>query len=364
MSAAARFCAGCGAALGPAIRFCEKCGRPVRPAQPEDRGAVPSATQTSRVGGIDRRVLVGGAAAAALVALIVVLFLWLGGDGKDEGGMQTSGSQVSAAGVTLTLPAGWAFLNNGERGLVLAESEADLTVPVPGGSRLTVEPGSTAAPDGDALVGAMAGEGATDAARLEVVEEPETVPVGTAEGVSIGLLEDGGGGAVVKRYVIVNVDGTRVYQFVLEAPESEWDSSVGTLETVLGSTEFEPETAAIEAPTAASAATAAASREPTSTPGAPGQEGFTTAEEAIYAAFGFEGSPIINCNSGEAGTSKPCYDLPTLESGSASGDPVYVFRPAYGEMYWVLVKERPDGSFYVADTVPMEGEFEYPNSPF
>jgi len=39
----------------------------------------------------------------------------------------------------------------------------------------------------------------------------------------------------MRRYVIVNVDGSNVYQFVLEAPEELWGGSIGTLEEILGS---------------------------------------------------------------------------------------------------------------------------------
>jgi len=68
-----------------------------------------------------------------------------------------------------------------------------------------------------------------------VAAEPDRVPVGAGEGVSIGLLEEEGGSRLMRRYVIVNVDGSNVYQFVLEAPEELWGGSIGTLEEILGS---------------------------------------------------------------------------------------------------------------------------------
>lgn len=184
---------------------------------------------------------------AAVAGAIVFLVVSSACGGDDGGGIQLSGQEVSAAGVTLSLPEGWAFLDNDERGLVLASREEDLRADTPGGPRLTVEPGGTAPPDPEELVSAIAGE--DGAPRVEVVEEPETVPVGVEEGVSIGLLEEEDGGAVIRRYVIVNVDGINVYQFLLEAPEDQWDDSVDTLEAVLGSAAFEPPVAA-EAPTA------------------------------------------------------------------------------------------------------------------
>ncbi len=186
--------------------------------------------------------------AAASVMFSLILLAACGGGGGEfplSGGNGSDGSRVSAGGVTLTLPAGWAFLDSGDRGLVLAEHDGDLTAAVPQGPRLTVEPGSTASPDPEAMVSAMVGSGAgAPAAWVDVVEEPETVPVGAEVGVSIGLLENEDGGAVIKRYVIVNVDGIHVHQFVLEAPEDQWNGSADTLESVMGSAVFEPPVAA------------------------------------------------------------------------------------------------------------------------
>ncbi len=186
----------------------------------------------------------GRAIRATLAGAVLSVFLLSacggGGDGAAfplSGGEQGDGGDVSAAGVTLALPEGWAFLDNGDRGMVVAERLADLTAMAPQGPRLTVEPGNTDPPDPEALVSAISGAGT---ARVEVVEEPDTVSVGAEEGVAIELLEDDGDGAMVRRYVIVNVDGSNVYQFVLEAPEDGWDDSVDTLEGVLESAEFGP----------------------------------------------------------------------------------------------------------------------------
>jgi len=85
----------------------------------------------------------------------------------------------------------------------------------------------------------MAGADAEAATLLDVVEEPETVPVGAEEGVSIGLLEEEDGAEIMRRYVIVSADGVDVYQFVLEAPEDGWDGSVDSLEGILAGAEFE-----------------------------------------------------------------------------------------------------------------------------
>ena len=175
------------------------------------------------------------AVAASVTLSLALLSACGGGDGP-----ALSGPQASAGGVTLTLPAGWVSAETGESGLVVAERQGDLTAVVPQGPRLAVEPGNTDPPDPEALVSAIAGAGGdAAAARLEVVEEPETVRVGPEEGVAIGLREGEGESAVIKRYVIVSADGITVYQFLLEAPEGEWDGSVDTLEAILASVEFE-----------------------------------------------------------------------------------------------------------------------------
>jgi len=328
---------------------------------------------TSQQVALPKLALLAAAAAIAFLLLSSACGGSTGGRGFPlSGGQGSEGSEVSAAGVTLTLPAGWAFLDNDERGLVLASQNDDLRADVPQGPRLTVERGSTAPPDPEALVSAMPGAGAEAAtSRLEVVEEPETVQVGIEEGVSIGLLEDDGGGAVIKRYVIVNADGIHVYQFVLEAPEDQWNGNVGALEAILASTTFEPPVVA-QAPTtsvplAGGGGPADPAPQPTSTPVPPGPAGFATPEEAVYAAFGFETSPIADCNSGRPGAGNPCHDLHhEINSGETGYQIVYIFnrRSGFADYYWVLVAQLPDGTFEVADTVPMGGEFGAPNPPF
>lgn len=147
-------------------------------------------------------------------------------------------SSVSAGGVTLTMPEGWVSLDDGDRGLVVASVTGDLGMELPAGPRFIVVPASTALPDAAGLVDAIEGVGAAASTVIEVVEEPESVLVGTREGVAIGLLEEEEGSRLMRRYVIVNVDGHNVYQFVLEAPEELWVGSVATLEGILGSAVF------------------------------------------------------------------------------------------------------------------------------
>ena len=170
-------------------------------------------------------------AGVVIIAVVVVL---QSGDGEDV--TLTGATDVSAAGVTLLQPQDWAFLDNGERGLVLALREEDLTAELPTGPRLTVEPATDDAPAFEELV--ASGE-PLDAAIVAVAEEPDTTQVGDVDAVSIGLTEERDGGSVRSRHVFVNLDGVRLYQFLLEAPPDRWDSDVGTLEAILRSASFE-----------------------------------------------------------------------------------------------------------------------------
>ena len=178
--------------------------------------------------------LAGAGVGALIVAMIAVVMVLQSGDGEDV--TLTGATEVSAAGVTLLQPQDWAFLDNGERGLVLALREEDLTAELPAGPRLTVEPATDDAPDLEELVASAEPLGA---AIVAVAEEPETTQVGGVDGVSIGLTEEGDGGSVRSRHVFVNLDGVRLYQFLLEAPADQWDSNVGTLEAILRSVTFE-----------------------------------------------------------------------------------------------------------------------------
>ncbi len=178
-----------------------------------------------------------------LVAIVVAIagasiVLASCGDNGAEDGALDGASEVAAAGVTLLKPANWALQDSGERGLVLALREEDLTAEVPAGPRLTVEPAATTdeLPDLEELVGPAA---ASDAAILAVAEEPDTTQVGGVDAVRIGLTEERDGASVRSRHVFVNLDGIRLYQFLLEAPPDQWDSNVGTLEAILDSASFE-----------------------------------------------------------------------------------------------------------------------------
>ncbi len=178
--------------------------------------------------------LLAGAGVGAVIVAMIVVGVLQSGDGEDA--TLSGATEVSAAGVTLLRPQDWAFLDNGERGLVLALREEDLTAELPTGPRLTVEPATDDAPDLEELVASAEPLGA---AIVTVAEEPDTTQVGGVDGVSFGLTEERDGGSVRSRHVIVNLDGVRLYQFLLEAPADQWDSNVGTLEAILRSASFE-----------------------------------------------------------------------------------------------------------------------------
>ncbi len=185
-----------------------------------------------------------GLKARGLVAIVVAIagasiVLASCGDNGAKDGALDGASEVSAAGVTLVQPTNWALQDNGARGLVLALREEDLTAELPAGPRLTVEPAATTGELSD-LEGLVASAEPLGAAIVAVAEEPDTTQVGGGDGVSIGLTEERDGGSVRSRYVFVNLDGVRLYQFLLEAPPDQWDRNVGTLEAILTSASFEP----------------------------------------------------------------------------------------------------------------------------
>ena len=178
--------------------------------------------------------LAGAGVVAVIVAIIAVVVVLQPGEGEDAA--LSGATEVSAAGVTLLRPQDWAFLDNGERGLVLALREEDLTAELPTGPRLVAGPATDDAPDLEELVASAEPLGA---AIVAVAEEPDTTRVGGVDAVSIGLTEERDGSSVRSRHVFVNLDGVRLYQFLLEAPAGQWDSNVGTLEAILRSASFE-----------------------------------------------------------------------------------------------------------------------------
>ena len=152
--------------------------------------------------------------AIATVVVLALLASSCGGGGNGGGEFQ-----VTAAGVTLTVASPWVGQELGRQGLVVAPSDEALRSAV--GPRLTVQPGSGALPDTDELI---PNRGADDVALREVVDGPDTFSFGAEEGFFVQFLEQEAAGSVMRWHAFVNIDGLSVYEFIVEAPESEWDS--------------------------------------------------------------------------------------------------------------------------------------------
>lgn len=149
-----------------------------------------------------------------------------------------------------------------------------------------------------------------------------------------------------------------------ESPISEALQSSGSL---LSPTVVEPasvpdaddpiaDPTAVETPptTSEPEATTTAAPSTTTTVGPGG--GFATAIDAVYASLGYEDSPTVHCNSGDAGPIDPCWDQFTAQT--------YLLRPSLKQWYWVLITEYGDGTFDFVDVVPVEDEYDFPNSPW
>lgn len=268
------FCASCGSQLNPGLRFCPGCGAAVAPAPGGAIGGPPQAAVPIAAGpgapapagyqGTPSKrgppkVLIGVAAVVIVLLLLVVSGFCEGFreglQGKRQrptpaatpavGGQAApptpAGSTATAAGVTVSRPAGWAALEQGDKGLILAARPEDLTAEAPQGPRLRLELVSGALPEIDALLKSAIPAGTTAsavAASITLAEDPKEVRIGTASGVSIGLREERGGRALMTRYVIVNLGGGRVYQFLLEAPADQWNQHVSGSEGILQSAGF------------------------------------------------------------------------------------------------------------------------------
>jgi hypothetical protein len=142
-------------------------------------------------------------------------------------------NEVSAAGVSLKAPGGWHLQDNGDRGLVLAEQETDLSPPAPKGPRLTARPTGDL-PEPDELVGLLrAAEGS------EVVQPPAPGTVGGRKAVSILVRERRAEGPVMTGRVIVALGPGRAYAFLLEAPAARWSGSVDKLNDILATVRFD-----------------------------------------------------------------------------------------------------------------------------
>jgi len=174
-----------------------------------------------------------GGPAAVLAAATGMLVLLLGASSACGGSGDPSELRVK-----LTAPAGWAVLENGDSGgVVLAAQDGDLSAGTPQGPRLTAEPVSGALAGPEDFIEAMTT--GRPGAGVQVLEPPGTVPVGTGTGTSIAFLEEDGGVAIMKRYILVNLNGLSVYQFLREAPQDQWAGSSAAMQAILASAAFE-----------------------------------------------------------------------------------------------------------------------------
>lgn len=127
-----------------------------------------------------------------------------------------------------------------------------------------------------------------------------------------------------------------------------------------------PTSTTVTQPTPTTATTPKAS---TTTTLPPAPLGMATVEEAVYEAFGVGSATIRRCPDSLI-HDYPCHDDAgtAVPTGAKEGETVLLFTLAVTawppENFWVLVKEQVDGSFLAVETVPEEGEFDWPNSPW
>jgi hypothetical protein len=251
-------CPRCGTQQQPGSAYCGQCGAPLRAAPPAAPGAppptpvppappAPAPARQARLGGCLKVAL--GVVAVCLV-LIVGLIALAGqsppnapsGAGSPRPTAAptialagTPAAEVSAAGVTLQRPSGWASQDNKDKELVIAARQADLTSAVPDGPRLRVEPAGrspvTAADLEQSVPTGSAGS-------LVVAAEPAEVTVGGIKGVGVLLRETRGGRAVNFWYVVADAGAGQVYLFTAEAPADQWSQHSGTLQEILRGARF------------------------------------------------------------------------------------------------------------------------------
>lgn len=135
-----------------------------------------------------------------------------------------------SAGLTLTPPAGWANrVLPTPGGIVLADTEADLTAQTPAGPRLTAVP-NTAAPTAATLIanldkGALFAPTATQQTFGQYDQVPVlrfTTSAKPTEGETIEIIS-------------ITVAPNKAYLMTLEAPSAGWSAAQATLEGVVAS---------------------------------------------------------------------------------------------------------------------------------
>lgn len=277
------FCAQCGGQTTPGARFCGTCGQPVAaaPAPPPVASIVPSPPPAWPSGppgqplpvapqpaaparGGKPWLWVGLALASVAVAVFVAgpaLMEFLAGFREVRAGPSRAPQAaptatvpvpapaapapeaLTAGGVTLIKPAGWASQPQGDQGFVVAARQEDLTADTVRGARLRLQVIAGTRPGMEAVVQSVLPAGTSPAAvagAVGVVEEPRSVQVGGLEGTAMSLRQESGGRTVTTRHVIVNAGGGRVYLFLLEAPADQWGQDLPSLEGILQSATFAP----------------------------------------------------------------------------------------------------------------------------
>lgn len=135
-----------------------------------------------------------------------------------------------SAGLTLTPPAGWAnrvLATPG--GIVLADTEADLTAQTPGGPRLTAVPDTTAA-TADTLIANLDKSPMFDpTATQQTFGQYDQVPV--LRFMTAATPSDG----ETVEIMAITVAPNQAYLMTLEAPSSSWSAAQSTLEGVVAS---------------------------------------------------------------------------------------------------------------------------------
>lgn len=125
-----------------------------------------------------------------------------------------------SVGFAIDPPAGWpSVVDPGSARATLARDSADLEADVPAGPRIRVSRGDSAPP---------APEPGID----RVVEDPTETTLGGRSAVSIGLESATPAGAVRRRVIVSSANGTS-WRVDLEAPASEWITSIETMEAAV-----------------------------------------------------------------------------------------------------------------------------------
>ena len=132
------------------------------------------------------------------------------------------GETNTVAGVDVVLPSGWQSVAESGPFPGLALNPDDLTAESPQGPRLWIlVPGV----DDLQFTGTLEPTGTVE----QVVESPATFQTGDQTAIAIGVRETIGDQTVVRRYVYVNGSDGQSYEFILEAPASQWVEQVSRL---------------------------------------------------------------------------------------------------------------------------------------